>query len=87
VPAPLGGIAGALFQPNPAVSTVSETEPLSATTTHGFGTAVTIAAIALACIVGVGVRGLVLGRITRRRLAAGAPDDLAAVEEPALVAS
>jgi hypothetical protein len=76
---PLGAAAASLYQPqaDSAVTTVSHSEALAAGAPHGLGAPTAIAAIALACVVGLVVRRGVLGRIARSELAAGA-----LVEEP-----
>jgi hypothetical protein len=73
---PLGAAAASLYQPqaDSAVTTVSHSEALAAGAPRGIGTPTAIAAIALACVVGLVVRRGVLGRITRHETAAGALD-------------
>jgi hypothetical protein len=77
---PLGAAAASLYQPqaDSAVSTVSHSEALAAGAPRGIGTPAAIAAIALACVVGILVRSRVLRRIARRDVMA---DVL--VDEPA----
>jgi hypothetical protein len=80
---PLGAAAASLYQPQPdsAVTTVSHSEALAAGAPRGIGTPAAIAAIALACVVGILVRSMVLRRIARRDVVAdGFADDPSATE-------
>ncbi len=65
---PLGAAAASLYQPqaDSAVTTVSHSEALATGAPRGIGTPTAIAAIALACVVGILVRSRVLRRIARR---------------------
>lgn len=87
---PFGAAAASLYQPqaDSAVTTVSHSEALATGAPRGIGTPTAIAAIALACIVGILVRSRILHRITRRELVGDPPldepvetDDVVAVHE------
>jgi hypothetical protein len=70
---PVGAAAAQLYVPttDQAVTSVSRAEPLATVAPHGLTTPVVVAAIALACVVALGMRRRVLSRLPRRELAAG----------------
>ncbi len=70
---PVGTAAAQLYVPttDQAVTSVSRAEPLATGAPHGLSTPVVVAAIALACVVAIGMRRRVLSRLPRRELAAG----------------
>jgi hypothetical protein len=72
---PLGAAAASLYQPqaDSAVTTVSNSQALAAGAPRGIGTPTAIAAVALACVVGILVRSRVLRRLARREAVGGAP--------------
>lgn len=81
---PLGAAATSLFAPqaDSAVTTVSHSEALASGAPGGVGTPTAIAAVALACVVGILVRSRVLRRIAgRERMAAVLVDDPAVAEQ------
>ena len=81
---PLGAAATSLFAPqaDSAVTTVSHSEALASGAPRGVGTPTAIAAIALACVVGILVRSRVLRRIAARERMAGVLVDDPAGAEP-----
>ena len=82
---PLGAAAASLYQPqaDSAVTTVSHSEALATGAPRGIGTPTAIAAIALACVVGILVRSRVLRRIARRDVVADVLVDESAATESA----